>query len=113
MAAIDVTVFELERGRAALEKYAAVNHLTVQIYGPDGRLVGGPVNRTPLFDLVARGRGPEMFAACALRCLGQRLLKIVFKMLTDKKPYDAELHARNQQKHGSWVLQLIQAQPGE
>jgi transposase len=45
--------------------------------------------------------------ACALRCLGQRLLKIVFRMITDKTPYDAELHARNQQKHGSWVLQLI------
>jgi hypothetical protein len=27
-------------------------------------------------------------------------------MITDKKPYDAELHARNQQKHGSWVLKL-------
>jgi hypothetical protein len=47
-----------------------------------------------------------MSHACALRCLGQRLLKIVFRMISDKKPYDAELHARNQQKHGSWVLQL-------
>ena len=52
-------------------------------------------------------RDQGMSHACALRCLGQRLLKIVFKMLTDKKPYDAELHARNQQKHGSWVLQLV------
>jgi transposase len=49
--------------------------------------------------------------ACALRCLGQRLLKILFKMLTDAKPYDAELHARNQKKHGSWVLQLISQNP--
>jgi len=45
--------------------------------------------------------------ACALRCLGQRLLKILFRMLTERKPYDAELHARNQQKHGSWVLALL------
>jgi len=44
--------------------------------------------------------------ACALRCLGQRLLKILFRMLANKTPYDAELHARNQQKHGSWVLKL-------
>jgi transposase len=44
--------------------------------------------------------------ACALRCLAQRLLKIVFRMITDKKPYDAELHAANQKKHGSWVLTL-------
>ena len=48
--------------------------------------------------------------ACALRCLGQRLLKILFRMITDKKPYDAELHARNQQKHGSWVPALMQQQ---
>jgi transposase len=48
-----------------------------------------------------------MSHACALRCLGQRLLKILFRMLTTKTPYNAELHAHNQQKHGSWVLQLI------
>ncbi len=52
-------------------------------------------------------REQGMSHACALRCLGQRLLKIVFRMIRDKKPYDAELHARNQQKHGSWVLKLV------
>jgi transposase len=52
-------------------------------------------------------RDQGMSHACALRCLGQRLLKILFRMLSDKKPYDAELHARNQQKHGSWVLKLV------
>jgi transposase len=52
-------------------------------------------------------RGEGMSHACALRCLGQRLLKIVFRMISDKKPYDAEFHARNQQKHGSWVLKLV------
>ncbi len=45
--------------------------------------------------------------ACALRCLGQRLLKILFRMIVDKKPYDAELHARNQNKHGAWILSLV------
>jgi hypothetical protein len=52
-------------------------------------------------------REQGMSHACALRCLGQRLLKIVFRMITDKKPYDAELHSKNQQKHGSWVLALV------
>jgi transposase len=56
-------------------------------------------------------REQGMSHACALRCLGQRLLKIVFKILTDKKPYDAELHARNQQKHCSWVLDLVNKIP--
>ena len=45
--------------------------------------------------------------ACALRCLSQRLLKILFRMILDHKSYDADLHARNQEKHGSWVLSLL------
>jgi len=45
--------------------------------------------------------------ACALRCLGQRLLKILWAMVQTRKPYDADLHARNQKQHGSWVLALI------
>lgn len=45
--------------------------------------------------------------ACALRCLGQRLLKILFRMLANRTPYNAELHALNQKKHGSWVLALL------
>lgn len=44
--------------------------------------------------------------ACALRCLGQRWLKILWKMWQSHRSYDEALHARNQQKHGSWVLQL-------
>ena len=52
-------------------------------------------------------RKEGMSHACALRCLGQRLLKIVFAMIVSKTPYDAELHARNQQKHGSWILKMI------
>jgi signal transduction histidine kinase/CheY-like chemotaxis protein len=68
---MEATVFQLDRGRAALEKYAAANHLTVQVYSADGRLVGGAVNGTPLFDLFSRGRGPALFATCALRCLSQ------------------------------------------
>jgi transposase len=64
----------------------------------------------------SKKRRDGMSHACALRCLGQRLLKIVFRMIADKQPYDAERHARNQQKHGSWVLALAEkttAQPGE
>jgi transposase len=45
--------------------------------------------------------------ACALRALGQRWLKILWKMWQTHTPYDADLHGRNQLKHGSWVLQLV------
>jgi signal transduction histidine kinase len=68
---LDVSVFEIDRGRAALEKWAVLNHLTVQVYGVDGSAVAGPVNRTMLFDLFSRGRGPGMFVRCMHECLGQ------------------------------------------
>jgi len=71
VAELDVSVFQLDRGRAALEKYAIVNHLTVQVYGADGRPVAGAVNRTPLFDLFSQGHGPGMFVRCARECLGR------------------------------------------
>jgi transposase len=47
--------------------------------------------------------------ACALRCLGQRWLKILWKMWQTRTPYDAELHQKNQLRHGSWVLKLQNA----
>ena len=71
MTELDVSVFELDRGRAALEKWAVLNHLTLQVYDVDGRPVAGPVNRTMLFDLFSRGCGPGMFARCVHDCLGQ------------------------------------------
>jgi hypothetical protein len=45
--------------------------------------------------------------AAALRCLGQRWLKILWKMWQERKPYDEARHTRNQVKHGSWVTHLI------
>jgi transposase len=44
--------------------------------------------------------------ATALRCLGQRWLKILAKMLQTHTCYDADLHTRNQTQHGSWVIAL-------
>ncbi len=48
--------------------------------------------------------------ACALRCLGQRWLKILWKMWQKRNRYDPELHQRNQLKHGSWVIALSSEQ---
>ena len=45
--------------------------------------------------------------ASALRCLGNRWMKILWQMWQTRTPYDPELHQRNQLKHGSWVLQLM------
>jgi transposase len=41
----------------------------------------------------------------ALRCLGHRWLKILWKMWQTGTTYDEALHARNQVKHGSWIIQ--------
>jgi transposase len=57
-------------------------------------------------------RGEGQSHACALRCLGQRWLKILWKMWQTRKPYDPELHQRNQLKHGSWVIGLLPTQSG-
>lgn len=44
--------------------------------------------------------------ACALRCLGQRWLKILAAMCRSQEHYNEAKHANNQAKHGSWVLAL-------
>ena len=38
--------------------------------------------------------------ACAMRCLGQRWLKILWKMWQTRCAYDEARHALNQVKHG-------------
>lgn len=49
--------------------------------------------------------------AQALRCPGQRWLKIIWKMWQTGTAYDAGLHLKNQLAHGSWVLQLTPQNP--
>lgn len=49
--------------------------------------------------------------ACALRCLGQRWLKIIWKMWQTCSAYDPELHQQNQIRHGSWLFQLQSSTP--
>jgi transposase len=44
--------------------------------------------------------------AQALRSLGQRWLKIIWKMWQTRTCYDPDLHMKNQLAHGSWVLKF-------
>jgi transposase len=53
----------------------------------------------------ARGKGH----ALALRCLGQRWLKILWRMWQERRPYDEALHMKSLAKSGSWVLGLVAA----
>ena len=45
--------------------------------------------------------------ACAIRALGQRWLKILWKMWISNTSYNPDFHTKNQIKHGSWVLKLL------
>ena len=53
-----------------------------------------------------RKRQERKSHACALRCLGQRWLKILWRMFQTGKPYDEAYHTRNPVRHGSRVLAL-------
>jgi hypothetical protein len=64
-----------------------------------------PWDETYYQTLRARGKSHS----CALRCLGQRWLKILWKRWQTRTRYDAELHQQNQLQHGSWVLKLQNA----
>jgi transposase len=52
-------------------------------------------------------RSQGMGHAAALRCLGHRWLKILWKMWQEHRCYDEARHTRNQVKHGSWVVALV------
>ncbi|HEV8337814.1 MAG TPA: ATP-binding protein [Candidatus Polarisedimenticolia bacterium] len=54
----------------ALEKFAAVTGLTVQLYDAGGKLAFGPIGPNPLFQLL-KGYEPGIFEECARRCLEQ------------------------------------------
>ena len=56
-------------------------------------------------------RADGMGHAAAIRCLGQRWVKILWKMWQTRTPYSEAVHLKNQTEHGSWVIQLLPAVP--
>ena len=47
--------------------------------------------------------------ASALRCLGKRWLKGLWRLWQDRRPYDATRHEQSLKDHGSWVQARLEA----
>ena len=57
----------------------------------------------------ARKRETGMSHAAALRCLGKRWLKILWRMWQDRQKYNQARHEKSLQDHGSWVVAHLAA----
>jgi transposase len=49
--------------------------------------------------------------ASALRCLGKRWLKILWRLWHTRQTYDESIHLKSLQLHGSWVHSQLQSNP--
>lgn len=52
----------------------------------------------------SRKREEGMSHAAALRCLGKRWLKVLWRMWQDRQPYRESVHEQSLKDHGSWVI---------
>ena len=69
---MDVNLFGSDLWKPALDKFAEVTGLNVQLYGVDGQKVLGSNHLTPLVGLFREyGFEPGLFAECARRCVSQ------------------------------------------
>jgi transposase len=56
-------------------------------------------------------RTDGMAHVAAIRCLGHRWMKILWKMWQTGTAYNEALHTNNQTRHGSWVITLLPSPP--
>src|SRR6185295_17991568 len=69
---VNDTHFNPDLWKPALDKYAEVTGLSVELFGIDGQLILTTLHRTPLVELFRKyGFETGLFAECAHRCLQQ------------------------------------------
>ena len=69
---MDINLFGSDLWKPALDKFAEVTGLNVQLYSVDGKKVLGSNHLTPLVGLFREyGFEPGLFAECARRCVSQ------------------------------------------
>lgn len=56
---------------------------------------------------LATGRIRGGAVECPETDVAELFIIFLLRMMSDKKTYDADLHARNQQKHGSLILKFL------
>lgn len=74
MEEVPATRFDLAAWNSALDKFGAVTHLSVSLYGADGQIIGGPAPVTPLYAVFQEhGYDPGIFTECVRQCLAQSI----------------------------------------
>ncbi len=71
MLPFDPNVFQTAAGKLALEKYAAVTHLSIRVYDRNRRIIAEERGSNRLFELLTAGREPNIVSACLERCFAQ------------------------------------------
>jgi signal transduction histidine kinase len=68
------TRFDLAAWGSALDKFGAVTHLSVSLYGADGQIIGVPAPVTPLYAVfLEHAYNPGLVAECVRQCLAQSI----------------------------------------
>jgi signal transduction histidine kinase/CheY-like chemotaxis protein len=71
MLPFDPNVFQTAAGKLALEKYAAVTHLSIRVYDRNRRIIAEQRGSNRLFELFTAARQPRIVSECLERCFAQ------------------------------------------
>jgi signal transduction histidine kinase/CheY-like chemotaxis protein len=71
MLPFDTNVFQTAAGKLALEKYAAVTHLSIRVYDRNRRIIAEQRGSNRLFELFTAAREPRIVSECLERCFAQ------------------------------------------